>query len=161
MLWSGKARGVALSLQRAVWAAKKPGAGRWKRAPICRLLAFSDCCAICGPLRGPAQTWMGCLPNEVATVALKRSRLRPWHASTKLRRGIIILRCNLRFGNDGVSLQMALQRHSLKTETARIELAQIRAAFRFRRISEALFAARLFHHLAETQRIAKSSNIAS
>ena len=59
------------------------------------------------------------------------------------------LGCNPRFGNDGVAVKMALQRHSLKTGAARIELAQIRAAPVFRRISEAFFAARSFHQLAE------------
>ena len=46
---------------------KKAGAVRWKQAPICCLLAFSDCCAICGPRSGPAQTLVGCLPNLCAT----------------------------------------------------------------------------------------------
>ena len=48
---------------------------------------------------------------------------------------------------------MVLQHHSLKMGAARIELAQIRAAFLFRRISEALFAARLFHQQAEANSI--------
>jgi hypothetical protein len=52
------------------------------------------------------------------------------------------------------------KRHSLKTGTARIELAQIRAAFRFRRISEALFAARPFNQQAEIRKINISSDIA-
>ena len=56
---------------------------------------------------------------------------------------------------------MALQRHSLKTGAAWIELAQIRADFVFRRISEALFATRLYTQLAETKSIDKSSNIAN
>ena len=46
---------------------------------------------------------------------------------------------------------MVLQHHSLKTGAARIELAQIRADFIFRRISEALFAARPFNELAEAR----------
>ena len=41
-----------------------------------------------------------------------------------------------------------------------MELAQIRADFVFRRISEALFAARLPNQLAEARIIDKSTNIA-
>ena len=70
------------------------------------------------------------------------------------------LRCTPRFGNDGVSRQMVRQHHSLKTETARMELAPIRAVFVFRRIFEALFASRPFHQQAETTKIDTSTNIA-
>ena len=52
------------------------------------------------------------------------------------------------------------KRHSLKTETARIELAQIRVDSVFRRISEALFATRPYNQLAETRNIDISRNIA-
>jgi hypothetical protein len=65
-----------------------------------------------------------------------------------------------RFGNDGVSRQMVRQHHSLKTGAARIELAPIRANFVFRRIPDALFAARSFHQLAEARKIDRSNNIA-
>ena len=55
---------------------------------------------------------------------------------------------------------MVLQHPSVKMEAARIELAQIQADFLFRRISEALFAARSFHQQAEAARIVHSINIA-
>ena len=58
------------------------------------------------------------------------------------------------------AVKMALQRHSLKTETARMELAQIRAVFVFRRISEALFAARPYPQQAEATSIDNPSSIA-
>ena len=55
---------------------------------------------------------------------------------------------------------MVRQHHSLKMGAVRIELAQIRADFVFGRISEALFASRLFHQQAETRSIDKSTSIA-
>ena len=55
-----------LMLQRAVWGNEKARSRQNGASSICRLPAFSDCCAICDPLRGPAQTWVGCLPNLFA-----------------------------------------------------------------------------------------------
>ena len=55
---------------------------------------------------------------------------------------------------------MVRQHHSLKTENAWMELAPIQADFVFRRISEALFAARLFHQLAETSFVSSACLIA-
>jgi hypothetical protein len=55
---------------------------------------------------------------------------------------------------------MVRQHHSLKTETAWMELAPIQAVSVFGRISEALFSARPFHQQAETTKIDNPTNIA-
>ena len=152
---------VWLKLQRAVWGNEKARSRQNGASSICRLLAFSDCCAICGPQSGPAQTWTGCLPNLVAVVASNTTApptvARQQQTSMRNRPNLDATPASERTAS---AVQMVRQHHSLKTETARIELAQIRADFVFGRISEALFASRPFHQQAETTKIDISTNIA-
>ena len=106
------------------------------------------------------QTSADCLSNLVAIVAIGR-HYPPlvWQRQTSVQR-FQNLDATPASEITASAVKMALQRHSLKTGAARIELAQIRADFVFGRISEALFASRPFHLQAETTKIDISTNIA-